>query len=433
MFSVFRKFDSHMKELVSGASVAFVLKVAGAALAFGFNVTLSRMLGAEGAGLYFLALALSTVTSVLARVGLDNSLLRFVATGAAREEWASVKGICRKAVIHCLLASTAASVLLFLLAPYLAEKVFSNPALTGIIRLMAASVLPFALLNLFAEMLKGLKRVSLSVMIQGIGVVGFSLALLYPLVKVWGVRGAALSYLIATALTAALAIFLWKASTPMLRGLQGRFDTLTLFKSSLPLFGVALLGLVMQWSSIFALGIWGSKADVGIFGAAQRMAMLISFILVAINSVAAPRFAELHSSGNINALASTAWRAARLSAFLALPALVAFTFFSEEVMGLFGPDFTKGGVELAILSIGQFINVVIGPVGALLMMTGNESRTGRDVLFGGVANISLNLALVPVWGPTGAALATSGSLVVMNLFLVNSVSKILGIRMLRIC
>ncbi|MBU1615458.1 hypothetical protein KJ693_09145 [bacterium] len=48
---LFNRLDLHMQEVVHGVSIAFVLKVLGAR--FGFNVLLARMLGAEGAGIYF--------------------------------------------------------------------------------------------------------------------------------------------------------------------------------------------------------------------------------------------------------------------------------------------------------------------------------------------------------------------------------------------
>lgn len=429
--SIFKKrLDPHMQEIVGGAFVAFGLKAAGAALSFGFNVVLSRTLGAEGAGAYFLALTVSTAASVLGRMGLDTSLVRFVASGAAKGDWGAVQGVYRRGVTNCAMASSAVSLAMFLGAGWLAERVFAEPGLAPLIQVMAFSVLPFAMLNLHAEMLKGLKRISYSVFIQGVGVAGASMALIYPMARAWGAKGAVLSYLIATALTASAAVLLWRSSTPMLRGVAGRFESRVLLNSSMPLFWVALLGLFMQWFSMFILGVWGTKTEVGVFGAAQRMAMLISLILIAINSIAAPKFAELHSRGDFKALASTAWRSARLATAAALPLMLLFVLAPGKVMSLFGPDFRAGGLELAILAAGQFVNVVIGPVGFLLMMSGNEQRTRRDVFIGSAATVILTLALVPSWGSTGAAIATSAGLVVMNLFLVSSVSSLLGIRML---
>jgi len=48
---IWRKADTHMKEVIQGASVSFSLKLIGAGLSFAFNLLVARMLGAEGAGI----------------------------------------------------------------------------------------------------------------------------------------------------------------------------------------------------------------------------------------------------------------------------------------------------------------------------------------------------------------------------------------------
>ena len=79
-----------MAEIVRGASIAFILKIIGAALAFAFNIVLARLLGAEGTGIYFLAFTVCIIASVFGRMGLDNVILRFIASNAATEDWDAV-------------------------------------------------------------------------------------------------------------------------------------------------------------------------------------------------------------------------------------------------------------------------------------------------------------------------------------------------------
>ena len=79
--------DRHTREVARGAALAFVFKVAGSGLAFALNVAIARRLGAEGAGLYFLALSVTSVGLVIGSVGLRNALLRLVLADAAHQEW----------------------------------------------------------------------------------------------------------------------------------------------------------------------------------------------------------------------------------------------------------------------------------------------------------------------------------------------------------
>lgn len=76
--------DQQLLELLSGSSVALILKLIGAGLAFTFNVLLARLLGAEGAGVYFLALSVITVAVVFGRLGLDKTVLRLISANSGR-------------------------------------------------------------------------------------------------------------------------------------------------------------------------------------------------------------------------------------------------------------------------------------------------------------------------------------------------------------
>jgi O-antigen/teichoic acid export membrane protein len=64
------------------------------------------------------------------------------------------------------------------------------------------------------------------------------------------------------------------------------------------------------------------------------------------------------------------------------------------------------------------VDVVCGPVGLLLIMTGHERTSARVVAVTTALNVALNAALIPAFGGVGAASATACSIVVRNLVLV---------------
>jgi O-antigen/teichoic acid export membrane protein len=409
--------DQHMREVLRGASTAFVMKAFGAGLEFGFNLLLARMLGAEGVGIFFLALTASSIATVFGRMGLDNTLVRFVAGNAAAGDWGAVRGVYRKAMLFAASASVASSVVLFAISPWLADSLFHKPELIYPMRCMAIAVVPVTLLILHSEALKGLKRVFAATLVQfqGVGFSALSLVGLYLAGRIWGVLGAVWAYTLAAMVIALLGFFLWLAATPQLRETTGFFPTRELLHSSLPLFWVASMNLVMQWTSSITLGIFGTTADVGIFNAASRTALLTSFILIAVNTIAAPKFAELYRQRDLAALGSTARNCARLMTLLALPVLLFFSFCPRWVMGWFGPEFVGGASALMILATGQFVSVAAGSVGYLLMMSGHERHMRNNVTLAAVVNVISNLILVPAAGVLGAALAKTITVVTFNL------------------
>lgn len=424
-----KRLDAHMQEVVAGASVAFVLKLLAAGFAFGFNVVLARLVGVEGAGVYFLSLMAANIAVVLGLAGLNSVVLRHVAAGVAADNWAEVKGVYTKGMAVSLAASCAAAVVMFATAPLLAEGVFHKPELTGPIRWMSLSVVPVAIFTLQAEALRGLKRIAGSIFVSLLSPSALSIAGVFLLAGAWGVVGAVWAYVAAAVLTAFAGMWLWKRGTAKMDGVKGHFETGRLMESSMPLFWMALMQLVTAWISTFILGVWGTKEEVGIFSVANRTSILIAFVLIVMNTIVAPKFAELYRKGDMQSLGVIARSSVRMMALMATPVFLVFVMAPGWVMGLFGQGFKGGSAALMILSFGQFINVATGSVGLLLIMSGNERAMRNNVIFATAVSLLLNIFLTPVYGVVGAAVATAVSVALINLTAMVLVKRYLSIRM----
>jgi O-antigen/teichoic acid export membrane protein len=73
------------------------------------------------------------------------------------------------------------------------------------------------------------------------------------------------------------------------------------------------------------------------------------------------------------------------------------------ILGIFGGEFSQGGGVLQVLVFMQILNVLTGPVGTVLSMTGGERRLALLLALGLLANICLNIVLIPRYGSMGAA------------------------------
>jgi O-antigen/teichoic acid export membrane protein len=419
--------DGHMREIVQGASAAFLLKIAGAFLTFCFYVAVGRLLGPREAGMYFLALTVVTVAAVLGRVGLDGTMLRLIAAHAATSDWSAVQGVYRKGLTVAIAGTVAATVLTAIFAPVCATYIFAAPELSRPIRWMALSIVPAALIVLIARGLLGLKQVRDANLVNDVGVPAIALVAVGLLAPRWGILGAVWAYALANAATAVLGLWRWRKATPHLRGLHGAFETRELFQSSIPLYWVACLQLVMTWTSTLALGMWATPRDVGIFGIANRTATLTSFILLAVNNIAAPKFAALHRAGDLATLGRVARDSARLMALVAAPMLIVCLILPGPVMRIFGADFESGAAVLSILAAGQFVNVVTGSVGFVLIMCGYERMYRNAFVVCAASSIALNGLLIPRFGILGAAIATAGTLALQNLVAAMLVWRKLGV------
>ena len=416
-------------QLVKGTTVAFVLKIVGVAFNFLFNFFIAKYYGADGAGVYFLAFTLVTVATVIGRVGLDNALLRFVSRHAAVEEWDAVEGVFRKGMLIACVSAGFLSALLFVLAPVISDTFFDEPRLAEPLRWMSLSILPFSLTMLFAEMLKGVKHIRDSQLLQGTGIPLLSLLLLLLFGRHLGLTGAAIAYAGATGITVVAGYLFWRHATPAIRGIRGTFDTGLLLRTSVPLFWVAALDRLKLWAATFMLAAWSTTAEIGVYNIASRTAMLIGLLLIAVNSVVAPQYADLFARGEYHQLERVARRAIRFIAIVVSPIVLVLLLFPGRVMGVFGPSFVEGKWVLIMIALAQSTNVITGTSGFLLMMTGNERMVRNSNLISVITAISLGVILVPRFGALGAAFGVSCAVLVRAIVEVTMVRRLLNIRL----
>ena len=103
-----------------------------------------------------------------------------------------------------------------------------------------------------------------------------------------------------------------------------------------------------------------------------------------------------------------------------------------NILLIFGRDFTGGAWMLKVLCTGQYINLITGSVGYLLMMSGHNKEFKNITIISGIISIILNLVLVNLYGGIGAAVAIALSVAIQNILALKMVEKKLGFNTLAI-
>jgi O-antigen/teichoic acid export membrane protein len=417
--------DGDLREVLRGSALGFAVKVLAAASAFCANVVVARLLGADQAGLFFLAHTIVLLAAAVGRLGLDQTFVRLIAAYRADDDWGRVKAVYRTGLTWVLLLSTGLALLLWTTADVLGRYVFSEAGFGAVLRVTALAVPFVALFGLLAAALQGVKRVVESLLtlsvIAPLALLIFALAL-----RPETADEVALLFVVSAGIAVLGGVLSWYSRWPWSTPAQP-VPSSHILASCLPLFVATVLSLSSNLSGQLMLGAWATSADVAIFNAAQRTAALTSFVLVAVNSIAAPKFAALYTTGQKAALKQTALNSTRLMVVVALPPLALMLFFPSWVLSLFGPAFPDGALALQILAIGQFVNVASGSVGYLLAMTGHE-RILRNIVFVAAAScIGLGLVLVPAYGLLGAAIATAVGMAMQNVLCVWQSRQLLDI------
>ena len=418
------------RELLSGASVVFFIKFFGAILAVLSNILLSRFLGAENVGIYFLSLTVVNIAIVISMFGLSNAIIKYSAQSYAKRDWESLLGLHRNSAAIITFTATISTLLIILLAPWFASSFFHKPELSAPLRWMALIVLPTNFIGIYICIFKGMQNIVPATIAESLVVSLLMIVLLLIFKDIINVSTAAMCLVAATVTNLFFGVIIWRMIISDQKRSRKYFDIKKLLQTSLPLYAVALMNMVMSMSDIVMLGLWQDSHVIGIYGVALRIAAVSSMCLVVVNTIVAPKFSILYEKGDYDALSQIARASTFLMVIIAALFLILFISIPGIVLSLFGEEFVAGKTILIILAIGQFVVLSTGPVAALLMMTGHEKFHRNTTIYCAVLNIVLNFMLIPAYGGVGAAFATAFSLSLKNILAVLHVRKQLNIRLL---
>lgn len=253
-----------------------------------------------------------------------------------------------------------------------------------------------------------------------LGAMSVAVALGHPMVAATAAM-AVVAAVVATAIVQA--VWLNRKLANELAGGPRRYPVRLWIASSLPLLGIAGAELALQNTDIMVLSRFAAPSEVAMYFAAGKTMSLIMFVHYAVGSAMASRFAGLKERGDTaglriavrDAVTWTFWPSALAAALI----LIA----GKPLLSLFGPGFSDGYPIMAILVIGLLVRSSTGPAEILLNMMGEQRICAAVMTGGAVIGLVMNLALVPVWGATGAAIGTATALAsvgIMNAYVVRS-------------
>jgi len=410
--------DIHLKELIQGSLTFFILRILGMIVSYAFTLLVTRNLGASAWGIFALSFTVLQITSVIGKLGLDTALLRFIAQYNAQRKVKTAKYIYFKSVIITIPLSFLLSVSLYYLSPLVAERVFGKLHLAPYFKLMSFALIPFVWLSINLESLRAFKKIKEYTSLQNLlpflcAFVFFSIS--FYILNIKNIKAVIVAYILGIGVSFLLSFLLLNKEFSNKNGELEKISLRQILSVSLPMFLSSSLFMVMSWTDTIMLGMWRTEEEVGIYNAAVRLSMITSFTLGAINSIAAPKFAEFWGKGDIKGLAEIAQQSTKLIFWTSAPILMLYLIFPRWFMGLFGNEFRMGAISLVFLTIGQFINALTGSVGYILNMTG-KSVTVQNVNIGvTVLNLGLNALLIPYFGILGAAFASALTISLGNL------------------
>jgi O-antigen/teichoic acid export membrane protein len=194
-----------------------------------------------------------------------------------------------------------------------------------------------------------------------------------------------------------------------------KIEDVNLVKEGFPLMLTASMSLVITTTDYFMLSHFYSQVEIGMYDIVVKISILTAIILVAVNAIATPKFAEFSKHKDLKSLRIIVSQSSKLIFWGSFPVLIITLLFPQTVLSLFGEEFMVASNALIFLSLGQFVNSICGSVGNLLKMTNYQFLFQNIVIVAAIINIILNLSLIPNYGINGAAFASFISISFLNL------------------
>jgi len=202
----------------------------------------------------------------------------------------------------------------------------------------------------------------------------------------------------------------------------------SLLSFSLWLF-LVLSGLtVLSLSDTAMIGYYLSNEDVGVYRIVLQFTTLASFTAVALLTTLYPKINRWTKTGETKLIEESLSRGFTYSFILAIPMFAGAILLGDKLLYYFyGAEVEKGYITLLILFIVQLVNIFITFFGSYLSAFEMLKSLFKITLIAIIANITLNMLLIPTIGIAGAAISTLVTMSLIAILSLNVLSKIIAV------
>lgn len=429
-FLINKRKDKHLKELFHGSFIAFVLKGLGLIAGYGFSLLITSSYGAKGYGVYGLTLSVLTVLGIASTLGFHLAILRLIPQWLMEGKTGNVRLLYKKLITIIIPLSIVIAFLFYSFSNIMALNLFHNSLMTRAFQLIGMVIPFFILSQINIETIRAFKDVKRSEFFRYLHTPLLSILLFILLGFILSSPYISIiSYSWAVILLGVVSSYIViKKLGGLSKQPEGEFSIKALFELSSPMMLTAFMNLIIGNIDTLILGIYSTAENIGIYQIALKLASLTVFFLNAVNTIITSLFSELFWSGNMEGLKKIVHQSSKVLFWSSATILLIYLMFPEVILGIFGSEFKSGKNALLLLATGQFLSAWAGPVGPFLNMTGKQKILRNILIFATLINVILDFLLIPRYGFTGAAIASSTTIVLWNLLSVIYIKSVYQIK-----
>ncbi|MBT8257476.1 MAG: flippase [Bacteroidia bacterium] len=408
---VFGDFD--FNEIIQKGFSYMLIRGIGLISSYAFTVYVTKTFGASIFGLFSIAVSIFMIMSIVGKLGLDMHLVKYFSIETNLND----VGLFYRTILKSLIVASLISWMIFIFRFEIAENVFENPkpGFVPYLNWILLSIPLWSITLICSSVSRAQKNIKWFSFISLVSRFVFSLLALYVLLNInHAPIEVAKAHFYGVLITAVLALAHTAYNLKVFR-LTSQTNSWQFLNKSLPMMLSSSVLILLGWMDTFVMGVYETDSNVGIYNVCVKVATFTTFTLLAINSILAPKIAKCFYENEVEKYKRLIRFSTKLNFIVSSIVIALILIFNKPILKIFGDEFVSGTMILIILCLGQMINSFSGSVGVILQMIGKQMVHQNFVLMALAINLVLTLALTPLYGGIGAAVATVIGMAFWNL------------------
>lgn len=413
-------------------------RVISMAVNFAVHVLIVRHLSRADYGSFAYALSIVTFMATVVTFGLDRAVTRFIAIYDERGEPGKVLGTLIMVVGTVAVFGAIATVLVVAGRDAIATALLDDRE-AGVVLVLLIGLAPIQALDTIA--------IGMFAVLERPGAIFWRKYALAPVLRLTtvgalilfdaGTRFLAVGYVLTGAtgvlIYSGLLISLLRRRGFLTRETFAQLDVPVreVLSFTVPLLTIDLVYAVMNTSDVIMLGWFRDAHEIAGLRTVQKVAKLSQFAMGSFGVMFMPLVSRLFARNDEEGMGSLYRQTAMWMTVVSFPTFIAsFALARPLTVALFGAEYADAAPLLALLAVGYYVQVAMGMNHLTLRAVGAVRSLVVLNVGSAVANIILNLALIPTFGALGAAIATMSARVFFNLLMQLGLRRATGIHLL---
>jgi O-antigen/teichoic acid export membrane protein len=398
-----------------------LLRIIGVITLFGFTLFLTHNYSPKIIGQYDFIRTFLLVLGTISLLGTEQSILYFAGLMKSNGSFKELKSIYLKKTALIFISSIIPLIILLLIGDKIINNFFNDRSLYLLLLKATSCLFFFCLTLLNTEAFRALDKSYTAELYRNtlkyLSVIIGAVYLFYVHKEQFLVESFLLGFILLAILSSfkVNAIFNKKINNEKDSELISQYTHKEIFLKSYPMAisGMAIF-LLMSFDVMFLKKFYGNEI-VAYYATAIKLITILAMIINSVSITTSTKVAEYFYLKERNELMKIISRSSRLIFLLTLPMIVVLFFFPSTILLVFGAKYVIASQPLIILTLGQGICSLFGPVPIYLNMTGRQRVFQNILVMAVVINFLLNSFLIKLYGMNGAAISYSTSMIFWNL------------------